>query len=40
MPGFKVHITASTTLGVGIGAVAYTNYGVPAPTAAPRRHAV
>ncbi len=34
MPGFKVHITASTALGVGYGIGAYTLYGVPLPTAA------
>ena len=34
MPGFKVHITASTALGIGYGFGAYTIYGVPLPTAA------
>jgi hypothetical protein len=32
MPGFKVHITASSILGVGYGAAALTVYEVPAPT--------
>ena len=32
MPGFKVHITASTILGVGYGATALTVFEVPAPT--------
>lgn len=34
MPGFKVHITASTVLGVGYGAGAFLFYDVPAPTCA------
>ena len=34
MPGFKIHISASTALGVAYGGAAYTLYGVPAPTAA------
>lgn len=32
MPGFKVHITASTALGVGYGVGANMLYGVPVPT--------
>src|SRR5580698_10156698 len=34
MPGFKIHITASSILGVGYGAGALLFYDVPAPTAA------
>jgi membrane-bound metal-dependent hydrolase YbcI (DUF457 family) len=34
MPGFKIHISASTTLGIGYGAAAFALYHVPAPTAA------
>ena len=34
MPGFKVHITASTALGIGYGVGAATLYDVPIPTAA------
>jgi hypothetical protein len=34
MPGFKIHISASTALGVGYGFAAHTLYGVPLPTAA------
>jgi LexA-binding, inner membrane-associated putative hydrolase len=34
MPGFKIHITASTILGVGYGAGANLMYGVPIPTCA------
>lgn len=32
MADFKTHITVSTALGVGYGAVAYAQFGVPAPT--------
>src|SRR5262249_25045913 len=31
MPGFKVHITASTALGVAYGPGAFLNYDVPLP---------
>jgi LexA-binding, inner membrane-associated putative hydrolase len=34
MPGFKIHITASTALGIGYGGAAFALYDVPAPTAA------
>ncbi len=34
MPGFKIHISASTTLGIAYGGAAFTLYDVPAPTAA------
>ena len=34
MPGFKIHITASSILGVGYGAGALLFYDVPAPTCA------
>lgn len=32
MAGFRTHITVSTALGVGYGAVAYAQFGIPAPT--------
>jgi hypothetical protein len=32
MPGFKIHISASTVLGVGYGAGALVGYDVPLPT--------
>ncbi len=32
MPGFKIHITGSSILGVGYGAAALTLFDVPAPT--------
>ena len=34
MPGFKIHISASTTLGIAYGGAAFAFYDVPAPTAA------
>jgi hypothetical protein len=34
MPGFKIHISASTTLGIAYGGAAFALYDVPAPTAA------
>ncbi len=34
MPGFKIHISASTVLGIGYGVGAYALYDVPLPTAA------
>ncbi len=34
MPGFHIHISASTMLGIGYGAAAFTLYDVPLPTAA------
>ena len=34
MAGFKTHITTSTILGIGYGAVAYAKFGVPWDTAA------
>lgn len=34
MPGFKIHISASTVLGIGYGAAAATLFDVPLPTAA------
>lgn len=32
MADFKTHITVSTALGVGYGAVAFAHFGIPAPT--------
>ena len=34
MAGFKMHITTSTVVGIGYGAVAYTLFDVPLPTCA------
>ena len=34
MPGFKIHISASTTLGIVYGGIGFAVFDVPPPTAA------